>query len=373
MTATPDIIVIGAGIVGASVAYACSVRGARVTMFDAREPGSGATQASAGMLAPYLEGHSPELRELTVAGLNRYDAFVARLSADAHAGLEYARTGTLQVATRHEQLQELAQHARELSHMGVAVRVMDRREVRAFEPALGEGVAGGLFIPTHGLIGAVKMTDAMLAAAKDRGARIFTGRRIQRIGPAPGRDGVICREDSGEAWEAPHVVLAIGCWASQIAIDGVPELPVRPVRGQLLHLQCGRLAPSRILWGTRCYLVPWTDGTTLVGATVEDVGYDERVTAAGVADLLAAARELLAVGGEAEFLEARAGLRPGSPDDRPIVGPSQRVPGLCYAVGHYRNGVMLGPLTGEVLAEWMLERRADAVMPLMSPQRFGDF
>lgn len=372
MTDTPEVLVVGAGIVGASVAYACSARGARVTILDARRPACGATQASAGMLAPYLEGHSAELRALTVAALGRYDDFVTQLSARAHAGLEYARTGTLQVATRAEHVEAITQQARDLTSLGVSARLMDRRELVTFEPAVSPTVSGGLFIPAHGLIGAVAMTEAMLAFAATKGARVVTGRRVVRIAALPEGRGVVCHDESGQQWEAPHVVLAAGSWASLVAIDGVPALPVRPVRGQLVYLQCGALAPSRILWGARCYLVPWSDGTTLVGATVEDVGYDERVTSAGVSDLLHAAKELLAVGGDAEFIGARVGLRPGSPDDRPLVGPSTRIPGLCYAVGHYRNGVMLAPLTGDVLADWILEGRADDTLDLMRPQRFGD-
>lgn len=371
MSTRPDVVVIGAGIVGAAVAYVCAQRGAQVTVVEARAPGAGATHASAGMLAPYLEGHSDELRTLTVNALDRYEAFATRLSSEAHAGLEYARSGTLQLATRAEHLDAMSQQARELTASGLKVQTLDREQVRSFEPAVSQAVLGGLFIPTHGLIGAIAMTDAMLAAAQSRGATIETRCRITRIEPT-GHGGVACVGENGQRWEANHVVLAAGSWASHIAIDGVPALPVRPVRGQLLHLQCGALAPSRILWGARCYLVPWSDGTTLVGATVEDVGFDERVTSAGVADLLGAAREILAIGGDAQFLGARAGLRPCSPDERPLVGPSDRLPGLCYAVGHYRNGVMLAPLTGEVLADWMLEQRVDPMLELMRPQRFGD-
>lgn len=371
MTMRPDVVVIGAGIVGASVAYVSAQRGARVTVIEARAPGGGATHASAGMLAPYLEGHSDELRALTVNALERYDAFATRLSSAAHAGLEYARTGTLQLATRAEHLDAMTQQARELAASGLRVQSLDRQQVRNFEPAVSAAVLGGLFIPTHGLIGAMAMTQAMLAAAQSSGATLVTGCRVTRIESA-GQARVACVGENGQRWEAEHVVLAAGSWASLIAIDGVPDLPVRPVRGQLLHLQCGALAPSRILWGTRCYLVPWSDGTTLVGATVEDVGFDERVTSTGVAELLGAAREVLAIGGDAQFLSARAGLRPCSPDERPLVGPSHRLPGLCYAVGHYRNGVMLAPLTGEVLADWMLEQRVDPMLELMRPQRFGD-
>ena len=169
------------------------------------------------------------------------------------------------------------------------------------------------------------------------------------------------------------MVLAAGSWSSQIEIEGVAaRIPVRPVRGQLLHLGWNGPPLRRVTWGDRCYLVPWDDGTVLVGATVEEVGFDERTTVAGVRDLLDAACELVPHAWTAGFLGARVGFRPASADELPIIGPSRVMPGLMYASGHYRSGVLLAPLTARLVADAMMDDVADPAMRALSPDRFGD-
>jgi glycine oxidase len=169
------------------------------------------------------------------------------------------------------------------------------------------------------------------------------------------------------------VVLAAGSWSGQIEITGIAaRVPVRPVRGQLLRLAWNGPALRRVTWSDRCYLVPWDDGTLLVGATAEEAGFDERATVAGVRDLLEAACELVPHAWTASFSGARVGLRPGTPDDLPIVGASRVQPNLFYATGHYRNGVLLAPLTAELVANAMLDGAIDPALAALSPQRFGD-
>jgi glycine oxidase len=172
---------------------------------------------------------------------------------------------------------------------------------------------------------------------------------------------------------AATVVLAAGSWVGQIPIDDVEPLPVRPVRGQLLYLKWPAPAVNRIVWGSRCYAVPWPDGTLLVGATLEEVGFDSRATVAGVRDLLDGICDLVPRAWQAAFVGARVGLRPGSPDALPIIGRSARVPGLVYATGHYRNGVLLAPLTGELVAGIVAGDESDAALALVSPRRLGDY
>jgi glycine oxidase len=146
---------------------------------------------------------------------------------------------------------------------------------------------------------------------------------------------------------------------------------VRPVRGQLLHLAWRGEPLRRIVWGRRCYVVPFTNQSVLVGATVEDAGFDERATVEGIRDLLDAVGGLIPGARRAAFLDVRVGLRPGSPDDLPIIGTPEGAPGLIYATGHYRNGVLLAPLTAAVVADLVLEGRRDPVLDLLSPNRFG--
>ena len=174
------------------------------------------------------------------------------------------------------------------------------------------------------------------------------------------------------ALEAGTVVLAAGSWSGLIPIGDLPERPVRPVRGQLLHLAWLGVRMKHITWGTRCYMVPWPDGTVLLGATAEDAGFDERNTVAGVRDLLEAACELVPRTWQAGFTGARVGLRPASPDELPIVGRSSRMQNLVYATAHYRNGILLTPLTAAVVAALVLDGAEDPALALMGPGRFGE-
>ena len=148
-------------------------------------------------------------------------------------------------------------------------------------------------------------------------------------------------------------------------------MPLTPIRGQLLHLGWNGRPVSRITWGERCYAVPWQDGTLLVGATLEDVGFDERTTVAGVKGLLEAVCDLLPHAAAAHLASARAGLRPATPDQLPVVGWSSAVPRLMYATGHYRNGVLLAPLTAQIVAEAVMDGRRDPAFDFTDPGRFG--
>ena len=365
-----NIIVIGAGVVGCAVACELARRGASVRMLDDRPAGMGATQASAGMLAPFTESkdrHDAFL-ELAVRSLDLYDAFVANVASTAGAPIGYQRTGTLEVATSREHMADLNDLAARLKNRGVALRLLDGRAVRAEEPHLSADVAGGLLIEPHGFVNAVELTRALSRAAQCQGASVVEGARARRISRGPG--GIVVETTSGGSLSADAVVLAAGSWSAQLEIEGVARPPVRPVRGQLLHLAWRGTGLRRVIWGERCYLVPWPDGTLLVGATMEEVGFDERTTVAGVRGLLDAACALVPEAAAAGLLSARAGLRPGSPDAMPIVGPSRAMEGLVYATGHFRNGVLLAPVTAQLVADAMLSGRIDPALEAVGPQRF---
>jgi glycine/D-amino acid oxidase-like deaminating enzyme len=174
----------------------------------------------------------------------------------------------------------------------------------------------------------------------------------------------------GATAEADAVVVAAGSWSSRITVGATPP-PVKPIRGQLLHLAFSSPPASRVIWGAHCYMVPWQDGSLLVGATVEDVGFDEGATVAGVRDLLEHASELLPAAWGARFEGVRVGLRPATPDELPIIGPSSAMPGVFYATGHYRNGVLLAPLTATLTADLVLLGRDAPELALTRPARFG--
>ena len=371
MARPSDIIVIGAGIVGCAIAEELSRRGASVEIVDERSVGMGATHASAGVLAPHIEARedSPFL-DLTVRSLALFDDFITRVSAEAGVPIPYRRTGTLDVATSDVELRALRTHAELLARRGVAALLLDAAATRAEEPLLGDGAIGALQIESHGFVGAGDLTRALVAAARRHGAQLIEPARVHRV---VSRDGEITVETDRGSLSGNAVVLAAGSWSGDIAIDGVAaRVPVRPVRGQLLSLAWTGAPLRRVTWSRRCYLVPWDDGTLLVGATVEEAGFDERATVAGVRDLLDAVSDLVPHAWSAGFRGARVGLRPATPDDLPVIGPSRVLPNLMYATGHYRNGVLLAPLTAKLVADAMLDNSIDPMMSAVSPQRFGD-
>ena len=365
-----DVLIIGAGIVGCAAGEALVREGADVAFVDPLGVGLGATQASAGMLTPYKEGlDNPVLEALGLRSLWLWDAFVERLfDGDVPAQI-YARTGSLDVALDEDEAAELEALAAAHAARGVSSRYLKGGDAKQLERDIAADCVGALLTPAHGYASASAATAALWRACESRGARM-TLASVTRIEPTAGRVTV---HTSNGPLSAPTVVLAAGSWVGQIAIDGVDPLPVHPVRGQLLYLKWPEPAVSRIVWGSRCYAVPWPDGTLLVGATLEDVGFDARATVAGVRDLLESICDLVPRAWQAGFVGARVGLRPASPDALPIIGRSVLIPGLVYATGHYRNGVLLAPLTGDLVARIVAGDESDAALAVVSPTRFGEY
>lgn len=369
MASPRDVVVVGAGIIGCAVAYELARRGASVQIVDDRPAGMGATQASAGILAPYIEARrGGPLLELTARSLDLFDKFIARVTAVSGVPVRYRRSGTLDVAMQPSTLADLRASSEALAARSVAAELLDAQETRAREPQLAEGVLGGLLVPSQGFVAAGELTRALATAARRHGAQIIEHGRVRRISRTGGDLRV---ETDRGSLIGNGVVVAAGSWAGQVEIEGVPPVPMRPVRGQLVQLGWSGPPLERVIWGERCYLVPWDDGTLLVGATVEEVGFDERTTAAGVRGLIEAAAELVPQAWTATFQAARVGLRPASPDELPIIGASSVLPNLVYATGHFRNGVLLTPLTAQFVADVMLENVADPLLEHTRPQRFG--
>jgi glycine oxidase len=368
---TPEVIVIGAGIIGCACAHELAHAGLRVSVFDVRRVGQGASQASAGVLAPYIEGHQPgALRELGRRSLDLYDRFVRSAMAESGLSVQYTRSGTLEIAVQVEEADRLIAAANALKAQGVAARWIDPAELHDMEPLAATGAKAGLLIRSHGFVGVPDLADALATSAMRHGATFALETRVISVDVGPG-NRVAVETENGVSF-ADYVVLAAGTWAGQIKIGDAESVPVKPVRGQLLHLSWPTAQPLRhVLWGRDCYIVPWLGGRVLVGATVEDAGFDERPTVAGVRDLLEAGCSLVPHLWQASFAEVRVGLRPLSPDGLPIIGRSMAVPGLVYATGHYRNGVLLAPLTAAIVRDIVLDRNVDAALETLTPMRFG--
>jgi glycine oxidase len=363
------VIIVGGGIIGCAVAHEFSRRGAHVTIIDAGLVGGGATRASAGVLAPYIEAHQRgTLLDLTVRSLALYDRFVAAVAEDSGLAVEFRRCGSLEITSDHAPASSRSAAQAAGAQTGVGMAWLAPEQLRSLEPSLPDSIRGALYVPSHGYVRAEQLTEALSWAAMRHGAEIETSRRVVDIRSEG--DGVRVFAANNSTWTADAVVLAAGCWSGAVGVLERAALDVRPVRGQILRLGWRSTPLSHVIWGPDCYVVPWLDGTVLVGATSEDVGFDERTTAAGVRDLLDSACELIPEAWGATFLEARAGLRPATSDGLPIIGSSREVPGLFYATGHYRNGILLAPLTASLIAGLVLDDLRDPILDRVAPERF---
>ena len=355
-----SVVIVGAGIIGCAIARELSARGVPCTVVEDRGVAGGATQASAGMLAPYVEAHERgPLLDLAVRSLGLFPEWIAAVRREARMDVEFATIGTLEVATTPEREAALRAASRDHGEW------LDAEALGRGYPALRQA-AGGRFTPEHGYLVAPQLTNALAQAAEGLGAAFRAGRvdRIARTG-----DGFVVETTSGTI-EAARVVLAAGAWTN--GIQGLRTPPIRPVRGQIIQLGWPAQPLRSIVWGPRCYVVPRLDQSILVGATMEEAGYDERTTAAGVRDLLAAVCDLLPSARDASFLDARSGLRPASPDGLPVLGADPAQPGIFHASGHYRNGVLLAPITAALIADLIANQRRDPALDHFSVARFDN-
>ncbi|WP_030348459.1 glycine oxidase ThiO [Streptomyces sp. NRRL S-1022] len=374
---TSDVLVIGGGIIGLVTAWRAAQRGFATAVVDP-EPGGGAAQVAAGMLAAVTELHYGEetLLALNLESARRYPGFAAELAELTGHDLGYRRCGTLAVALDADD----RAHLRELHELqqrsGLASEWLSGRDCRRLEPMLAPGVRGGLRVDADHQIDPRRLAAALVTACERAGV-VFHRAWAQRLDVVRDRAAGVTTAD-GTALRADQVVLAAGSLSGRLA--GVPDEllpPVRPVKGQVLRLTVPRrYAPflSRtvraVVRGSHVYLVPRENGELVVGATSEELGWDTTVTAGGVYELLRDAHELVPGITELPLTETRAGLRPGSPDNAPLLGPSG-LAGLLLATGHHRNGVLLTPVTGDVLAHTLVAGELPEEARPFAPQRFG--
>ena len=347
-----DAIIVGGGVIGLSCAWRLSRRGARVALIDKSSPPAGATRVAAGMLAPVgeLAFGEPELLKMTLAAAELYPDFVAELEAAGGISTGYARHGALHVALDRDEAAELRRVHELQRSLGLGAEWLPPRRCRELEPGLTPSFNGGVHAPSEAAVDPRALVEALFAAAQAAGMETRLGDEVA----APLLDGerlVGVRTARRGELRAPLVVLAAGAWSGQAG--WLPEHarpPVRPVKGQILELRArdGITPCERIVASERIYLVPRPDGRLIAGATVEEQGFDAAVTAGGIHELLREAYRLLPDVAEMELVEAAAGLRPGTPDNLPRVGPAP-LDGLLWATGHYRNGILLAPLTAEAI------------------------
>ncbi|MFF1446930.1 glycine oxidase ThiO [Streptomyces sp. NPDC058274] len=377
MSRTSDVLVIGGGIIGLVTAWRAAQRGFSTAVVDP-EPGGGAAQVAAGMLAAVTELHYGEqtLLGLNLASARRYPDFVAELTAETGLDLGYRQCGTLAVALDADDRAHLRELHALQSQSGLESEWLSGRECRRLEPLLAPGVRGGLRVDGDHQIDPRRLARALVTACERAGV-VFHRTWAERLSVARDRATGIGTAH-GTALSAGHVVLAAGSLSGRLA--GVPDAvlpPVRPVKGQVLRLTVpGRYAPflSRtvraVVRGSHVYLVPRENGELVVGATSEELGWDMTVTAGGVYELLRDAHELVPGITELPLTETRAGLRPGSPDNAPLLGPTE-LDGLLLATGHFRNGVLLTPVTGDAMAHVLATGELPAEARPFTPKRFS--
>ncbi|MEU2925371.1 glycine oxidase ThiO [Streptomyces sp. NPDC007251] len=374
---TSDVLVIGGGIIGLVTAWRAAQRGLATAVVDP-EPGGGAARVAAGMLAAVTELHYGEetLLALNLESARRYPRFAAELTELTGHDLGYRRCGTLAVALDADDRAHLRELHALQQRSGLDAQWLSGRECRRLEPMLAPGVRGGLRVDGDHQIDPRRLAAALVAACERTGV-VFHRAWAERLDVTGDRAAGVTTAD-GTALRAGQVVLAAGSLSGRLA--GVPEAllpPVRPVKGQVLRLTVPRrYAPflSRtvraVVRGSQVYLVPRENGELVVGATSEELGWDTTVTAGGVYELLRDAHELVPGITELPLTETRAGLRPGSPDNAPLLGPSG-LDGLLLATGHYRNGVLLTPVTGDVMAQLLADGELPEEARPFTPRRFG--
>ncbi len=344
---------VGGGVIGLSIAWRAARAGlGPVAVHDpqlASDTPAQSSWAAAGMLAPVTEVHYGEeaLLALTLAGRERWPAFAADLQQASGVDPGYRTEGTLSVARDGDDLAALDELAAFQVKLGLDVTRLRGRELRALEPALAPRTRGGLLVAGDHSVDNRALVRALRAACTQAGVQL-----------------VAEPVTSLEQLSAEQVVVAAGADSARL----LPELPIRPVKGQLLHLR-GEPLLTRTVRGLDAYLVPRPDGRLVVGATVEERGDDRRVTAGGVHELLRAAYELLPGVTELEFVEAVVGLRPGSPDNAPLLGRVRD--GVLAATGHYRNGILLAPVTADLVVELLATGRVPELAAAFSPGRFA--
>jgi glycine oxidase len=346
--------VIGAGLIGLSCAWRARKRGLSVLVVDrADAPGAATSHVAAGMLAPVTEadfGEDGPLRANMLAR-ERWPGFAAELEEVTGLPTGYRDSGALVVAADRDDAEALRRLHDLHASLGLGSEWLTPSRCRALEPGLSPRIAGGILAPQDGSADP-RATVLALAAAVDE---IELGVEVEAIE----HDGsaVTGVRTSGGVIACDRVVVAAGAWSAALAPLGEGP-PVRPVKGQILELRTRGAMPNpfdRVLRTPRCYLVSRGDGRVVLGATVEEQGFDTTVTADGVFRLLEAAWEVFPEVGELELVGASAGLRPGTPDNRPIVGADPELAGLIWATGHWRNGVLLAPLTGDAVAALLTE------------------
>ncbi len=371
------VVIIGGGIIGLGIGWQLAKSGCSVTICERDRAGRAASWAAAGMLAPVAEVHfeERELLELGSASLRLYPGWVRELEADSQMRVGYRREGTLIVGVDRDDA-GLLQHFYDSQRLlGLKAEWLGGAEAREIEPLLSPQISAAISCPDDHQVDNRLMVEALIDAFRKAGGALCENAPVQRIDAQNGKATGVWTNDG--LHEADVIVLAAGCWSADI--EGLPDpiaLPVRPVKGQMLALRMeSGITPQKVIrtprakYNTNAYLVPKADGRLIVGATSEEMGFDTQLTAGGLFELLRSAWEAVPGVYDLPVLETWAGLRPGCRDNAPILGRTC-VDNLIMATGHYRNGILLTPVTAREISALILTGQPSEIIAPFGLSRF---
>ena len=351
-----DVAVIGAGVIGLSIAWRLICRGLTVAVFDRAEPGSGTSYAATGMLAAAAE-HEPggeDLLTLALESQRQWLEFRVALEAATRTAIDYRNEGTLVVALGRDEVERLRFHHEQQRRAGLNTSWLNGMEVRRIEPGLRASAAAGIFCPDDHQVDQRRLVPALASAFVRRGGLLFQDNPVTSLDMAGGRVGGVLTPAG--LCRAQTVVAAAGAWSTDGLLPAVLDIPMRPLKGQALALRTSRQtgAPRHVIWTEQIHLAPKGDGRLIVGSTMEDTGFNPAITAGGVLALLEGVHRALPSSEEMEIEAVWSGFRPTTDDDAPIIGESG-IPGLLLATGHHRNGILLAPVTATAIEQLITE------------------
>jgi glycine oxidase len=369
----PDVLIIGGGIMGTSSAWELAGHGANVVVLERSVPGAEASSAAAGILGAQAEAHAPgPMAELCLASRARYAKFAATLSKETGIDVGYRECGVMRVAFTRAETAKLTQRMAWQKQQRLAVETLDRTSLAKREPALSPKLAGGVRFGDDSRVEPKALLRALHIAALGRGVRFQSGAFVRRVVVEHNRAVGVALDD-GKVLRAANIVVAAGSWTSLIDGLGLPAGQVIPARGQIVELELPAPALSHIVFGPGAYLVSRDDGRVLIGSTVEFVGYEREVTAGAVRDLLNHATAILPLLERAGLRATWSSFRPYTKDELPLLGRTQ-IERLFLSTGHYRNGILLAPISAEIVRAAVLGQRAPlaaAALGAFSPERGG--
>jgi len=366
-----DVVIIGGGVIGLTIARALSQRGIRQVMLIERgRPGSEASWAAGGILAPQVEvDHQDEFFRLACASRDLYPEFAESLKDETGVDVELDTVGTLCLGFTRQDEEELRRRHQWQTGAGLQVEWVTGDDARRLEPCVAANARCALRFPRDIQVENRRLVDALVRSNEELGVQLVINTAVTALRI---KDKRVCGVETSNGFvAAPIVVVAAGAWSSLIDSPSLPPIQVEPVRGQMLCFSADPHIARHVIYSPRGYLVPRRDGRVLAGSTAERVGFDKRVTDDGVSAIRSMALEISAAIAGLPIIDSWAGFRPRAPDDLPVLGPWAEIGGLLYATGHYRNGILLAPITGLVIADAIVDETFPANLKAFSPNRFG--